>query len=496
MVTIPLRDIPRHHAARLGKDATAVRVGGKSLNWGELDERSTRRANSLLARGVLPGDLVTLALNNDVHFFEWTFAIWKLGAVPHAASWRSSTSELAAMLELARPKAVIASEHERLANVGALPADWGLDGADAILPDAVSPYWKAMSSGGSTGRPKIIVDHKPALYDSETTYLGVAQGEAVLNPGPLYHNAPFSMAHNALFKGNPLINLAKFDAEATLRCIDMHHVASVNFVPTMMLRIWRLPDDVKARYDVSSLRNVWHMAAPMPKWLKRAWIDWIGAEKINEAYAGTESVGATTINGVDWLAHEGSVGKPRNCEVSVRDEDGAEVPTGSIGEVWLRSMSPEKAYHYIGAAQPANDGGFESLGDHGWVDAGGFLYLADRRTDLIISGGSNIYPAEVENALMEHPGVEVAVVIGLPSEDLGASAHAIVKLNVEHGDGLTGPDLIEFLRSRLVSYKLPRSFEFTAAELRDDAGKVRRSQLRDARIAALENARPVAQGTV
>ncbi len=496
MVSIPLRDIPRHHAARLGMDAIAVRVGDQSLTWGELDQRSTLRARSLLARGVRTGDLVTIALNNDVQFFEWTFAIWKLGAVPHAASWRSSTSELAAMLELARPTAVIASEHERLANVGALPADWGLDGAYAVLPDAVSPFWKAMSSGGSTGRPKIIVDHKPALYDSQTTYLGVVEGEAVLNPGPLYHNAPFSMAHNALFKGNPLVNLAKFDAEETLRRIDLHDVASVNFVPTMMLRIWRLPDEVKAKYDVSSLRNVWHMAAPMPSWLKRAWIDWIGAEKINEAYAGTESVGATTINGVDWLAHEGSVGKPRNCEVSVRDEDGADVPTGTIGEVWLRSTAPERTYHYIGAAQPANDGGFESLGDHGWVDADGFLYLADRRTDLIISGGSNIYPAEVENALMEHPGVEVAVVIGLPSEDLGASAHAIVKLNADHGDGVTGPDLIDFLRSRIVSYKLPRSFEFTAAELRDDAGKVRRSQLREERVALLEAEQSQARGTV
>ncbi|MEC3909526.1 AMP-binding protein [Sphingobium sp. CR2-8] len=483
MASIPLRDIPHHHAARLGRDTIAVRVGEEALSWGDLDERSTRRAYALSALGVGANDLVTIALKNELLFFEWTFAIWKLGAVPHAASWRSSAAELAAMLELARPAAVIASEADRLSSVGAISADWGLsETGKGPLPDIVSSHWKAMSSGGSTGRPKIIVDHKPALYDSQSTYLGVADGETVLNPGPLYHNAPFSMAHNALFKGNPLINLAKFDAEETLRLIDCHGVASINFVPTMMLRIWRLPDDVKARYDLSSLRNIWHMAAPMPRWLKHAWIDWIGAEKINEAYAGTESVGATTINGTEWVLHEGSVGRPKNCSVRILDEAGAELPSGSIGEVWLKPNNPQKAYHYIGAQQPSGTSDYESLGDHGWVDADGYLYLADRRTDLVISGGSNIYPAEVENAIMEHPAVETAVVIGLPDEDLGASVHAIVKLNDGSSSRPGADDLIAFLRSRLVSYKLPRSFEFTQFQLRDEAGKVRRSQLRQERM--------------
>ncbi|MEJ6010440.1 AMP-binding protein [Novosphingobium aquae] len=483
MLSIPLGNIPGYHAGRLGHAAVAVRIGEATISWGELDARSTRRAHSLLARGVSQGDMVTLALDNSVAFFEWTFAVWKLGAVPHMVSWRIPDGELGAMLELARPVAVIATDYERLAHLGALPPQWGLtEGSDDPLPEAVSPYWKAMSSGGSTGRPKIIVDHRPGVHVIGSTYLQVSEGEVVLNPGPLYHNAPFSMAHNALFKGNPLITMARFDAEETLRLIDRWGVASVNFVPTMMLRIWRLNDEVKARYDVSSLRNVWHMAAPMPAWLKKSWIGWLGAEKINEAYAGTEAVGATTINGVEWLAHEGSVGRPRNCELRVRDEAGADVPVGTVGEIWLKPTVVNKGYHYLGATQPTGQRGFESLGDYGWLDADGYLYLADRRTDLIISGGSNIFPAEVESAIMEHPAVDVAVVIGLPNDDLGASVHAIVRLRSNCKTTLNSADLLEFLRGRLVTYKLPRSIEFTDDPMRDDAGKVRRSQLREQRI--------------
>lgn len=483
MVSIPLGNIPSYHCARLGSDAVAARIGDVVLSWGELDARSTRRAQALRSRGVGHGALVTLAIDNCASFFEWTFAVWKLGAIPHLVSWRVPEAELRAMLELAKPAAVIATDHLRLAGQGALPVIWGIvEGSDEPLQEAISPFWKAMSSGGSTGRPKIIVDHKPASHVLGSTYLKVADRDVVLNPGPLYHNAPFSMAHNALFKGNPLITMARFDAEETLRLIDTWKVASVNFVPTMMLRIWRLPDEVKAKYDVTSLCNVWHMAAPMPTWLKKAWIDWLGAEKINEAYAGTEAVGATTINGVDWLAHEGSVGRPRNCEVRVLGEDGLEAPAGTIGEIWLKPDVANKGFHYLGDDERPSDNGFQSLGDYGWLDGDGFLYLADRRTDLIISGGSNIYPAEVENTIMEHPAVETAVVIGLPHEDFGSAVHAIVKLRSECVGTLDGADLIEFLRPRLVTYKLPRSVEFTNDPLRDDAGKVRRSQLREVRL--------------
>ena len=483
MVSIPMGAIPRHYAQLKGPGAVAVRHGEDALTWGELDARSTRRAWALKGRGVCQDDLVTLALPNGNAFFEWTFAIWKLGATPHVISWRLPPVELDAVLELAQPKVLIGPGAVRSRAMDTTAPEFGLlEGKDDPLPDAAPTYWKAMSSGGSTGRPKIIVDHRRGLYDPDTAYLQLTADEVVLNPGPLYHNAPFSMAHNALFKGNLVISMERFDAEEALRLIDRWKVTSVNFVPTMMLRIWRLPPETRAAYDVSSLRNVWHMAAPMPHWLKVNWIEWIGAEKINEAYAGTEQLGATVINGVDWLTHRGSVGRPRNCELTILDEHGGEAPVGAIGEIYFKPTSPEKPYHYIGAVGRESSGGLESLGDYGWVDAEGYLYLADRRTDLIVSGGANIYPAEIENALMEHPGVLVAVVIGLPNDDFGATAHAIIQANPASAGALNSEILVEFLKSRLVVYKIPRSFEFTDEELRDDAGKVRRSSLREARI--------------
>lgn len=481
---IPMAAVPAHYTQQFGPDAVAVRHGDDVLTWSDLDARSTRRAWALKERGVIPGDFVTLALPNSNALFEWTFAIWKLGATPHLVSSKLPLVELAALLELARPKALIASDQVGQSVPSALTPHYGLtESREDPLPEVMATYWKAMSSGGSTGRPKIIVDHKPAQHDTDNLYLKVGDGEVVLNPGPLYHNAPFSMSHNALFKGNQVVGMGKFDAEEVLRLIDRWKVTSVNFVPTMMLRIWRLPQEVKDRYDISSLRNVWHMAAPMPVWLKLAWIEWIGAEKINEAYSGTEQLGATTINGVEWLTHRGSVGRPRNCQIRIQDECGQELPAGKVGEIYFVPANTSKQYHYIGSDRRESAAGHESLGDFGWVDDEGYLYLADRRTDLILSGGVNVYPAEIEGALMEHPGVEVAVIVGLPHADLGSAAHAIVQINRSWGGVVTPEALVEFLKGRLVTYKLPRTFEFVDIDLRDEGGKVRRSQLREQRIA-------------
>ncbi|HUO11661.1 MAG TPA: AMP-binding protein, partial [Caulobacteraceae bacterium] len=304
----------------------------------------------------------------------------------------------------------------------------------------------------------------------------------IVNPGPLYHNAPFTQTHRALFRGDTVVGMARFDPEETLRLIAEHRARWINMVPTMMLRIWRLPHDVRIRYDLSSLTHVWHMAAPMPPWLKEAWIDWLGPERIWEFYGGTEGQGATVISGTEWLSHRGSVGRPVLSEMRILDEAGEPLPTGAVGEIYMRPLSGNATYHYLGAEARSAAEGFESIGDFGWMDADGYLYLADRRTDLILSGGANIYPAEVEAALMEHPDVEVAVVVGLPDEDLGAAVHAIVK--PQTGASLDEASLAAFVAERLARYKTPRSYEFTGEALRDDAGKVRRNRLRDERIRA------------
>jgi bile acid-coenzyme A ligase len=315
-------------------------------------------------------------------------------------------------------------------------------------------------------------------------------GSSLLNPGPLYHNAPFIFSHHALFGGGHVAGMTKFDAEEALRLIERHRVQWVNFVPTMMHRIWSLREAVRDRYDLSSLKTVFHMAAPMPAWLKEKWIHWLGPERIWELYGGTERQGSTVISGTEWLAHPGSVGKPAVGQIRIIDEDGNELPTGETGEIYF--MPPDGAgstYHYLGAEARRRPDGWESLGDIGRVDAEGYLYLGDRRTDMILRGGANIYPAEVEAALMAHPDVKQAVVIGLPDTDLGQRIHAIVELDPKTDAEAVIASLPGLLGDLLSRNKHPESYEVTHEPYRDDAGKVRRTLVRAERLKWLEEGR-------
>jgi bile acid-coenzyme A ligase len=287
------------------------------------------------------------------------------------------------------------------------------------------------------------------------------------------------MCCQALLAGCHVVLLERFDAEATLAAIDEYRADVVYVVPTMMKRIWRLPEETRLSYDVSSLRMVWHLAEPCPMWLKQAWIDWLGAERIWELYAGTEGQAVTVITGPEWLEHPGSVGRPVIGEFMIADLDGNPLPTGEKGEVWLRNTSGKATYHYVGAEPRTLDGGWESLGDMGWFDEDGYLYLADRMQDMILVGGANIYPAEVEAALQEHPAVRSVAVIGLPDEDKGNLVHAIVEADASAVDA---DELLAFAGERLVRYKLPRTVEFVDEPLRDDSGKMRRSALRAQRL--------------
>lgn len=265
--------------------------------------------------------------------------------------------------------------------------------------------------------------------------------------------------------------------------MEQHRATWLYLVPAMMSRIWRLPEDVRGRYDLSSLETVWHLAAPCPPWLKEAWIDWVGGEVLMELYAGTEAQAGTVISGTEWLAHRGSVGKTLYGEITILGPDGEQLPAGTVGEVFMRRGEGQPpSYRYIGA-EARTRGDWESLGDVGWMDEDGYLYLADRRTDMVLVGGSNVYPAEVEAALDEHPQVASSAVIGLPDDDLGQVVHAIVQ-PAPGVDAVDLDDLRRYLADRLVRYKQPRTFEFVSEPLRDDAGKIRRSQLLADRVAA------------
>ncbi len=478
-----------HELAEAQPDRPAVTCAGDSLTRAELVSAGDDLAVHLQSLGVQQGDMVTVAVPNSVDWFIAYLAIWRLGAIPQPISARLPQREVDALLELAEPSAVVGLDHDAVGDRPHVPLGFRAPHADAShLPDLVSPAWKAPTSGGSTGRPKLIVSGDPALFDTDlppTLLLGT--DGCLVMPGPLYHNGPAVWSCQALLNGNHVVLLPRFDAEATLHAIEQYQGTVLYMVPTMMKRIWRLHDDIRHRFDLSSLRVVWHLAEPCPEWLKQCWIDWLGPERIYELYAGTEAQTATIISGEDWLAHRGSVGRPLEGTVKVTDDDGNEVPIGEKGEVWMRSTRDTPTYRYVGATPRTLDGGWESLGDMGHLDADGYLYLGDRAADMILSGGANIYPAEVEAALQEHVGIHSCAVIGLPDDDRGNSVHAIIEADPSTFDL---DELKAFLADRLVVYKVPRTFEFVDTPLRDDAGKVRRSALRQERIDAMNAGAP------
>lgn len=481
---LPMGALLAHHAHK-ALARPAVTFDDITVTYAELDAKSNRKARQFAALGVGEGDIVTLALPNGLEFYEAAFGIWKLGATPNVVSSRLPAAELHSIVELARPRLVIGETAARIDGWNFLPAGaepGGETSADA-LPTRIAPRWKIMTSGGSTGRPKLIVDNQPGVYDPTLVSLNRSPGETTLNPGPLYHNSPFAFSMRALFTGGHVVEMGRFDALRALQLIERHKVSWVNLVPTMMSRIWKLPPAQRDAFDLSSLKTVFHMASVCPPWLKEAWIGWLGPERIFEIYGGTEVMGMTLITGSEWLTHRGSVGKVLpGYQMRILDEEGRVCAPGEVGGIYfLPDGGRNSTYEYIGAQAKAS-GDWETYGDLGHMDEEGYLYIADRRTDMIISGGANIFPAEVEAALEQHPDVRSAIVIGLPDADLGQSTHAIVQVGEDARARTDADALRAFLGDRLVRYKIPRTFEFSAEHLHDDAGKARRSQLREARL--------------
>ncbi|NGY03252.1 AMP-binding protein [Solimonas terrae] len=483
MTTISVTEALHRHAIA-DADRPALTVDGQTLTRGELESRTNRLAREFERLGVREGSFVTIALPNSLAFVESALAALKLGATPQPVSSRLPQAELAAIVALAAPALLVGADAAAFPGTAVIGADFAAAAAwsDAPLPLRTAKYWKAPTSGGSTGRPKLIVAGSPAVVDEQPTPyampLMLPLEGAVLVPGPLYHNAPFTTCLQALFRGNHVVVMRRFDPLQTLQLIEQHRVNSVLMVPTMMSRIWKLSDAERAQFDLSSLRVVYHMASHCPAWLKAAWIDWLGAERIYELYGGTEMQALTVIRGDEWLQRRGSVGRCVLGEIKVVGEGGQALPPGEVGEILVRSpVGAPPSYFYIGA-EARRVGDWDSLGDIGHLDADGYLYLADRRTDLILRGGANIYPAEVEAAIDEHPAVHSSAVIGLPDDDLGQRVHAIVHARTPIG----ADELGRHLAARLVNYKIPASFEFVAEPVRGDDGKVRRSALRDARL--------------
>ena len=453
-----------------------VRIDGttSSYRWAELDRRSSEIASWLAGLGLGIGDRLALSLRNSPELVLSALAAWKVGAVPVPIRWDVPEWELTRILEV-----VDAKVHLDTGSVADLAASAGRP--THSLPDVVSPQTHGICSSGSTGMPKVILIDRPAQFDVEavlpfpSAWIDPPRPQVVLVPAPMYHSNGF-LTLVSLLAGDRLVLMEKFDAALVVDLIEEQRVTTVTATTTMLQRIADLPG-VDER-DLSSLVWVLQGAAAAPPSLVGRWIDLIGAERLYFAYGMTEGLGLAAMRGDEWLVRPGSVGRGyRETEIRIVGDDGEPVPSGTIGEIYLRQTGGG-LYRYLGGTPrlPTTEDGFASAGDLGWLDDDGFLFIADRRADLIISGGANVYPAEVESALIDHPGVADVVVIGLTDSEWGRRVHAIIE-PADPSHPPTEDDVIAFAKERLARYKAPKTVEIVAAIPRSEATKVSRSGL-------------------
>lgn len=493
------------HAITAPQSPALVADGG-TISYGELYARSRRVAAALHDAGLRRGDSVALVLPNRPEFFEITWGAQLSGLYYTAVNTHFLPDEVGYVIDDSDAKAVFldasmpelgvhiraanAAVRARIAIGGALPGWRCYEDALASAGDAppVSDGSEMLYSSGTTGRPKAV--RRPLPVDGNGSWAqsvlemalihkyGMSPSSVYLSPAPLYHAAGVNYTMAVHRVGAASILMRKFDAETVLRLIQTHRVTHAQFVPTMFVRMLKLPAAVRERYDVSSLRCVIHAAAPCPVDVKHRMMEWFGPI-IHEYYGGTEGFAGTTIGPQEWLAHPGSVGIP-TAPVHVVGEDGRELPVGESGELYFEG-GPDFEYFKDPAktASVYNDRGWRSLGDMGYLDSDGFLYLTDRSTFTIVSGGVNIYPQEAENLLVMHPKLLDAAVFGVPNDEYGEEVRAVV----QPADGVVpGPELaaelIEYCRARLAGYKCPRSIEFDSLP-RDPNGKLYKRRIRD-----------------
>jgi len=485
----------------------ALVMGGSGLRWtfGELQQRIDQAAAMLAGYGLRFGDHIAVLFANEPELFPVVWAAQRTGLYYTPVNWHLTPEEAAYIVDDCGAQVLVASPaHGSLTGqiCAAVPAVAPVIAGTGLTRDpggtqpgstggALPQRWEGFAmfySSGTTGRPKGIL-RDPVRTPAGTTgpidqlmrqLYGLGPGSVYLSTGPLYHAAPLGWSMATQRGGGTAVVMERFDARQTLELIEQYRVTHVQFVPTMMKRLLRLPDADRRRFDLSSLQTVVHAAAPCPVDLKRQIIDWLGPI-VWEYYAGSEGNGYFAIDSADWLAHPGSVGRSMYGQPHVLDDDGTELPPGGIGTVWFEGTAAF-AYHNDAekTAGAVNDRGWSTLGDVGRLDADGYLYLSDRRVDLIISGGVNIYPQEVENVLTMHPAVFDAAVIGVPDPEMGQRVAAVVQ--AEPGVA-AGPPLAEQLlghcRAHLAGFKCPHEIVFAEELPRLPSGKLLRRWVRD-----------------
>jgi acyl-CoA synthetase (AMP-forming)/AMP-acid ligase II len=488
--------------------AIIMAASGQATSYGQLDAQSNRLARLMRARGLVAGDHIALFLHNDPRFLEVTWAAQRSGLYWTPVGSHLTADEAAYVVNDCGARVIVTSAQqagvahelrERCPGVQTFlmldQAAVGFELYDAAiaefagtrLPDEQEGMHMTYSSG-TTGRPKGILrplPNAPAgtpdwLLHLLTRLYDFGPDSVYLSPAPLYHSAPcrFSMTVQRL--GGTVVIMDKFDPVGMLEVIERYRITHVQVVPTMFVRVLKLDESTRRRYDHSSLRAVIHAAAPCPIEVKRALIDWWGPI-IQEYYAASEGNGYCAVNSEEWLTHPGSVGRCLLGEAHVLDDDGRELPTGQDGTIWFAN-SPAFAYHNDPhkTAESHNDRGWSTVCDIGHIDGEGYVYLTDRKTYMIVSGGVNIYPQEIENLLVEHPKVMDAAVFGVPNPEFGEEVKAVVQ-PVDIAD--VGPhfeaELIDYCRQHLAGYKCPRSVEFKQRLPRLENGKLYKSVLRD-----------------
>jgi long-chain acyl-CoA synthetase len=488
------------------KPAVILYPTGTVVTFGELEARANQLAHYFREHGLVEGDAVAILMENNEHMHAVMWAARRSGLYYVPINTHLTAAEAAYIIDNSAAKAIVGSEAlgpvleglaEHLPNglPPVLLTTGHLDGwakypdAVADLPtDPIEDEWDGdllQYSSGTTGRPKGIKRALPHLPPSETPGLMAAlvsfwmNPEAIyLSPAPLYHTAPSVWSMQAQAGGITTVVLEKFDAEGALDAIAKYGVTHGQFVPVMFTRMLKLPEQVRTSYDVSSLQRVMHAAAPCPVEIKKQMIDWWGPI-IDEYYASSEAIGATLISADEWLAHPGSVGKAMTGVVHILDEDGNEVPAGQHGEIFFEGGAD---FEYLNdsakTASSRDSHGWKTVGDIGYLDEDGYLYLTDRRHHMIISGGVNIYPQEAENMLVIHPKVMDAAVFGIPDEEMGQTVKGVVQ-TVDPADATPefAEELLAWLRDQLSHYKCPRSISFEAQLPRTDTGKLYKQEL-------------------
>lgn len=478
------------HANKAPDSAALIVADGPTILYGELYARSQRVAAMLYDAGLRRGDGVALMLPNRPEFLEITWGCQLSGLYYSAINTHFTPDEVAYVIDDSEAKAVFTeADGEISISVAGEVRSYEAALAGAGDPPPISDGSEMLYSSGTTGRPKAVRRPLPedgngswgqkVLEYTLTHRYGMTSSGVYLSPAPLYHAAGVNYTMAVQRVGAASIVMPKFDAETVLRMIETHHVTHAQFVPTMFVRMLKLPDKVRESYDVSSLQCVIHAAAPCPVDVKHRMMKWFGPI-IHEYYGGTEGFAGTTIDPQEWLAHPGSVGKPLST-VHVVGENGAECAVGESGELYFEGgpafeyfKDPEKT------ASVSNENGWRSLGDMGYVDEDGYVYLTDRSTFMIVSGGVNIYPQEAENLLVMHPKLVDAAVFGVPNEEFGEEVKAVVQpaAGVVAGPELEA-ELIAYCRAHLASYKCPRTVEFDDDLPRDPNGKLYKRRIRE-----------------